>query len=267
MTDIAIRVENLSKQCRIGGPQARYKTIRESLIEAAQAPFRRLVQSAKGMAQRAKGRAHSAHNPMPYAPCAMPSANYIWALKDVSFKVKQGEVVGIIGRNGAGKTTLLKILSRITEPTEGTQAQSAKGRVLSAQNPDPLRFAPCALRLKVGTGFHSELTGRENIYLNGAILGMKKVEIERKFDEIVAFAEVEKFIDTPVKHYSSGMYMRLAFSVATHPSTGGSASSPCSSWQCLESKNLLVDAVPGGRRCGTQKRPINVRGEMKLWKR
>ncbi len=135
----------------------------------------------------------------------------IWALKDVSFEVKHGEVVGIIGRNGAGKTTLLKILSRITEPTEGRA--EIHGRVGSL--------------LEVGTGFHPELTGRENIYLNGAILGMKKAEIDRKFDEIVAFAEIEKFLDTPVKHYSSGMYVRLAFAVAAH----------------LEPEILLVDEV------------------------
>ena len=123
-----------------------------------------------------------------------------WALKDISFEVKQGEVLGIIGRNGAGKSTLLKILSRITEPTRGRAL--LRGRVASL--------------LEVGTGFHPELTGRENIHLNGAILGMRRAEIRRKFDEIVAFAEVEKFLDTPVKHYSSGMYVRLAFAVAAH---------------------------------------------------
>ena len=133
-----------------------------------------------------------------------------WALKDVSFEVQPGEVVGIIGRNGAGKSTLLKILSRITEPTDGRRLQ---GRVASL--------------LEVGTGFHPELTGRENIYLNGAILGMKKAEIDRKFDEIVAFAEVEQFLDTPVKRYSSGMYVRLAFAVAAH----------------LEPEILIVDEV------------------------
>src|SRR5262249_43592020 len=123
-----------------------------------------------------------------------------WALKDVSFEVKRGEVVGIIGRNGAGKSTLLKVLSRVTEPSTGRV--TIKGRVASL--------------LEVGTGFHQELTGRENIYLNGAILGMTRAEIRRKFDEIVAFAEVEKFLDTPVKRYSSGMYVRLAFAVAAH---------------------------------------------------
>jgi lipopolysaccharide transport system ATP-binding protein len=125
---------------------------------------------------------------------------HIWALRDVSFQVQQGEVVGIIGRNGAGKSTLLKILSRVTAPTSGQV--KVKGRVASL--------------LEVGTGFHPELTGRENIYLNGAILGMKRAEIDRKFDEIVAFAEIEKFMDTPVKRYSSGMYVRLAFAVAAH---------------------------------------------------
>jgi len=192
MTDIAIRVENLSKQYRIGGPQARYKTIRESLTEAVQAPFRRLSSVVRGQSSAV-------------------SNETIWALKDVSFEVNRGEVVGIIGRNGAGKSTLLKILSRITEPTEGRA--EIHGRVGSL--------------LEVGTGFHPELTGRENIYLNGAILGMKRAEIERKFDEIVDFAEIEKFIDTPVKHYSSGMYVRLAFAVAAH----------------MEPEILLVDEV------------------------
>ena len=126
--------------------------------------------------------------------------SHLWALKDVSFEVKRGEVVGIIGRNGAGKSTLLKILSRITRPTSGYA--EINGRVGSL--------------LEVGTGFHPELTGRENIYLNGAVLGMRKAEIKKKFDEIVAFAEVEKFLDTPVKRYSSGMYVRLAFAVAAH---------------------------------------------------
>ena len=128
-----------------------------------------------------------------------PSMEDFWALKDVSFDVKRGEVVGIVGRNGAGKSTLLKILSRITEPTEGRV--KIGGRVSNL--------------LEVGTGFHGELTGRENIYLNGAILGMFRTEIKRKFDEIVAFAEIEKFLDTPAKHYSSGMYVRLAFAVGS----------------------------------------------------
>jgi lipopolysaccharide transport system ATP-binding protein len=192
MSDIVIRVENLSKQYRIGGPQGRYKTIRESLTEAVQAPFRRLSSVVRGQSSAV-------------------SNETIWALKDVSFEVKRGEVVGIIGRNGAGKTTLLKVLSRITEPTEGYA--EIHGRVGSL--------------LEVGTGFHPELTGRENIYLNGAILGMKKAEVEGKFDEIVDFADVEKFIDTPVKHYSSGMRMRLAFSVAAH----------------LEPEIMLIDEV------------------------
>lgn len=193
MTDLAIRVENLSKLYRIG-PRERYKTLRDTLTDAIYAPLRWLCSTFQhSNVERASGN------------------DTIWALKDVSFEVKRGEVIGIIGRNGAGKTTLLKILSRITEPTEGRV--EIYGRVGSL--------------LEVGTGFHPELTGRENIYLNGAILGMKRAEVERKFDEIVAFAEIEKFLDTPVKHYSSGMYVRLAFAVAAH----------------LEPEILLVDEV------------------------
>jgi len=147
----------------------------------------------------------------------LQSPEDLWALRDVSFDVQRGDVVGVIGRNGAGKSTLLKILSRITEPTSGRA--EIHGRVGSL--------------LEVGTGFHPELTGRENIYLNGAILGMRRSEIERKFDEIVAFAEIERFLDTPVKRYSSGMVVRLAFAVAAHPSAG--------SGRRLEPEILLVD--------------------------
>jgi lipopolysaccharide transport system ATP-binding protein len=197
MSDIAIRVESLSKLYRIGIQRARYKTIREGLSEAVATPFRRVLSAFQ----------HSS----PPASQPLNGGNTIWALKDVSFEVKQGEVMGIIGRNGAGKSTLLKVLSRITKPTQGRA--EIHGRVGSL--------------LEVGTGFHPELTGRENMYLNGAILGMKKAELERKFDEIVAFAEVEQFIDTPVKRYSSGMYVRLAFAVAAH----------------LEPEILLVDEV------------------------
>jgi lipopolysaccharide transport system ATP-binding protein len=183
MSDIAIRCEGLAKRYEIGEREA-YKTIRDVITDAVAAPFRRL----RSAAQHSSNGNGSQNKPT------------IWALKDVSFEIKRGEVVGIIGRNGAGKSTLLKILSRITEPTRGSV--DVWGRVGSL--------------LEVGTGFHPELTGRDNIFLNGAILGMKKTEIARKFDEIVAFAEVEKFIDTPVKRYSSGMYVRLAFAVAAH---------------------------------------------------
>jgi lipopolysaccharide transport system ATP-binding protein len=194
MNTLAIRVEALSKQYRIGEKNARYKTLRDALRDSVIAPFRRFA----AMLGDSKVETSSGDDT-------------ICALKHVSFEIKQGELVGIIGRNGAGKSTLLKILSRITEPTTGFA--EIRGRVGSL--------------LEVGTGFHAELTGRENIYLNGAILGMKKTEIDRKFDEIVAFAEVDKFIDTPVKHYSTGMYLRLAFAVAAH----------------LEPEILIVDEV------------------------
>lgn len=184
MTKTAIRVSDLGKQYRIGAPMIKYRTLRESISEGFSRERRKLL---------------SGH------------AEYIWALKDVSFEVKRGQVLGIVGRNGAGKSTLLKILSRVTEPTKGEV--EIHGRV--------------GALLEVGTGFHPELSGRENILLNGAILGMKRGEIERKFDEIVSFAEVERFIDTPVKRYSSGMYLRLAFAVAAH----------------LEPEILVVDEV------------------------
>jgi len=182
MSQVAIRVENLGKQFRIGGRVERYQTLRESL-----------VRKLKGLGRRES------------------SENTFWALRGVSFTVDHGDVVGVIGNNGAGKSTLLKVLSQISEPTEGYA--DVHGRVSSL--------------LEIGSGFHFELSGRENIYLNGAILGMRRAEIDRKFDEIVAFAGVEKFIDTAVKHYSSGMYLRLAFSVAAS----------------LEPEILMVDEV------------------------
>src|SRR5882724_1962350 len=181
-----IKVQQLGKTYEIGTRKPAYGTLRDTIAAAVRAPIKRL----RGYVR---------------------PAETIWALKDVSFEVMPGEVVGIIGRNGAGKSTLLKVLARITEPTTGRA--ELYGRVASL--------------LEVGTGFHPELTGRENVYLNGAILGMSKAEIDRKFDEIVAFAELEKFLDTPVKRYSSGMYMRLAFAVASH----------------LEPEILLVDEV------------------------
>jgi lipopolysaccharide transport system ATP-binding protein len=188
MSDIAIQTENLSKRYRLGQPIG-YQTLRESLVNIfSQFHF--------------SGNGHKA---------SAEDGKYMWALKDISFQVKHGEAIGIIGRNGAGKTTLLKVLSRITEPTEGHAR--IRGRVGSL--------------LEVGTGFHPELTGRENVYLNGAVLGMKKKEIDRKFDEIVEFADVRAFIDTPLKRFSTGMQVRLAFAVAAH----------------LEPEILLVDEV------------------------
>jgi lipopolysaccharide transport system ATP-binding protein len=179
MSDIVIQVEELGKRYRIGKLEG-YLTLKDSLTRFCSSTFNLFTNKEKGESKEKN--------------------NYIWALKDISFEIKKGEIIGMIGRNGSGKTTLLKILSRITEPTKGYA--EINGRVGSL--------------LEVGTGFHPELTGRENIFLNGAILGMKKVEIQRKFDEIVAFAEIEKFLDTPVKRYSSGMYVRLAFAVAAH---------------------------------------------------
>ncbi len=180
MSNLAIQAEGLAKRYRIG-VRDRYPTIREALMRSAAAPLRKVRSWASG-SDRGDGK---------------PS---IWALRDVDFEVEKGEILGIIGRNGSGKSTLLKILTGITEPTAGYA--DVHGRVGSL--------------LEVGTGFHMELTGRENVYLNGAILGMRKAEIDRKFDEIVGFSEVEEFLDTPVKRYSSGMYMRLAFAVAAH---------------------------------------------------
>src|SRR5688500_8228746 len=191
MSQPIITVRGLGKAYRLGHTFERHATLRDAIAGFAKAPMRKL----REMADVAGG----------------DDEDTFWALKDVSFDVKRGEVMGLIGRNGAGKSTLLKILSRITEPTEG-QAR-LRGRVASL--------------LEVGTGFHPELTGRENIYLNGAILGMSRAEIKRKFDEIVEVSEVEKFLDTPVKRYSSDMYVRLAFAVAAH----------------LEPEILIVDEV------------------------
>ncbi|MBI4917336.1 MAG: ABC transporter ATP-binding protein [Acidobacteria bacterium] len=202
MTDVVIRAENLSKLYRIGELQLR-TTLRESIVAAARGALR---------------------------PSARRPAETVWALKDVSFEIGRGEVVGIIGRNGAGKSTLLKVLARITEPTSGRA--EVRGRVGSL--------------LEVGTGFHSELTGRENIFLSGAILGMRRAEIVRRFDEIVAFAEVERFVDTPVKHYSTGMYLRLAFAVAAH----------------LEPEILLVDEVLAVGDAAFQKKCLGKMGDV-----
>ena len=198
--DVVIKVENLSKLYRLGELHKQTGSFREKVTQSFSRTFRSIRQSSNSL------------NPSTSStPSTSEAPDHIYALRNVSFEVKRGEIVGIIGRNGAGKSTLLKILSRITKPTEGRAW--IDGRVGSL--------------LEVGTGFHQELTGRENIFLNGAILGMTKAEIKRKFDEIVDFAEIEKFIDTPVKRYSSGMYVRLAFAVAAH----------------LDPEILLVDEV------------------------
>ncbi|OPX94106.1 MAG: Teichoic acids export ATP-binding protein TagH [Syntrophorhabdus sp. PtaB.Bin027] len=205
--DIAIRVRGLGKKYQIGGPQEKYLTIRDAISYSVKTPFRRLCYRGVDNLKRE-----------------------IWALNNVSFDVKKGEVVGIIGRNGAGKSTLLKILSRITTPTEGEV--DIYGRV--------------GALLEVGTGFHPELTGRENIFLTGSILGMRKQEIEEKFDEIIKFAEIEKFLDTPAKRYSSGMYVRLGFSVAAH----------------LEPEILLVDEVLAVGDASFQKKCLGKLGDV-----
>ena len=209
MSDLAIRVENIGKRYRIGVIQERYRTLRDSLVDVFAAPyrsFRRMrMNSLKAGILKTETALTKGKTRLPH------QSPYFWALRDINFDVHKGQVLGVIGRNGAGKSTLLKILSRVTEPDEGMA--EIHGRVGSL--------------LEVGTGFHPELTGTENIFLNGAILGMKRSEIARKFDEIVAFAEVDKFIDTPVKRYSSGMYLRLAFAVAAH----------------LEPEILVVDEV------------------------
>ena len=205
MSTPAIQIENLGKRYRYGGPATLNTSLRADITDWVKGLFGRSGRPSAVIPSHHE----SFHDIHERHVAADP--NYFWALKDINLEIQQGEVAGIIGRNGAGKSTLLKILSRITPPTTGRVAYH--GRIASL--------------LEVGTGFHRELTGRENIFLNGSILGMRRVEIARKFDEIVAFAEVEKFIDTPVKHYSSGMYVRLAFAVAAH----------------LEPEILLVDEV------------------------
>lgn len=224
-----IEVRNLGKRYRIGTRERGYKTFREAIVDGVTAPFRNFAKLRR-LTHFSDNGDTTPDNPSPIADSPSPDVDTIWALRDVSFDVMPGEVVGIIGRNGAGKSTLLKILSRITEPTTGNIR--IYGRVSSL--------------LEVGTGFHPELTGRENLFLNGAILGMHKNEIEKKFDEIVDFAEIEKFIDTPVKRYSSGMYVRLAFAVAAH----------------LEPEILVVDEVLAVGDANFQKKCMGKMGDV-----
>lgn len=219
MSDTVIQVENLGKKFRRGARPA-YARFSELLVGYARDGACWAKDHTVGVFSRGKGR----------DKVVELGDREFWALKDVSFEVKRGEVLGIIGRNGAGKSTLLKLLSRISRPTTGEIR--LRGRVGSL--------------LEVGTGFHPELTGRENIYLNGTILGMRKGEVDRKFDEIVDFAEIEQFLDTPVKHYSSGMYMRLAFAVAAH----------------LESEILVVDEVLAVGDSGFQRKSLGKMGEV-----
>jgi len=211
MSDIAIRAEGLGKSYSIGAVRDTHQTLGDAVAAAARIPYRRLRKFVRREPPN-------------------PSTETIWAIKDASFDIRHGEAIGIIGHNGAGKSTLLKILSRITAPTKGYA--DVYGRVGSL--------------LEVGTGFHPELTGRENIYLNGNILGLKKAQVDEKFDEIVAFSEVEKFIDTPVKHYSSGMHVRLAFAVAAH----------------IEPEILLVDEVLAVGDAAFQKKCLGKMGDV-----
>src|SRR5579884_3769862 len=213
MSEVAVRAEGLGKEFHISQLQRGSKSFREVVVDAFLSPARRMARLLRG-----------------HATGAADLDDTIWALRGVNFEIRKGEVVGIIGKNGAGKSTLLKILSRITEPTEGFV--EIHGRAGSL--------------LEVGTGFHPELTGRENIYLNGAILGMTRAEIRRKFDEIVDFAGVEKFLDTPVKRYSSGMYVRLAFAVAAH----------------LEPEILVIDEVLAVGDAEFQKKCLGKMGEV-----
>ena len=267
MSDVAIRVENLSKAYRIGLKEQRHETMLGAMAAWVKSPLqnfrdlRKLSHFGDIKTEQPRDPESKSHSPIvpeslspaapsslsprvpeslsPAAPSSLspsvpeslsPPSDVIWALRDVSFEVKHGEVLGIIGRNGAGKSTLLKILSRITEPTRGRA--EIYGRVGSL--------------LEVGTGFHPDLTGRENVYLNGTILGMRKNEVDRKFDEIVAFSEVEKFIDTPVKRYSSGMRVRLAFAVAAH----------------LDPEILIVDEVLAVGDMNFQKKCLGKMGEV-----
>ena len=200
MSDVALRTVGLGKMYQIGGEREKYRTLRDTIVQAAKRPLERIR----------------------HPGAATHSSKPLWALKEVDLEIEKGRALGIIGRNGAGKSTLLKVLSHITEPTEGRV--EIRGRVASL--------------LEVGTGFHAELTGRENIYLNGSILGMSRAEIRARFDDIVEFAEIAKFLDTPVKRYSSGMYVRLAFAVAAH----------------LEPEILIVDEVLAVGDAGFQKR-------------